>query len=88
MSALAPHLGEPSILVKLVARIPPISRGYREHGLVSFRAAGGVRSAGRTRGGFTLAKLPLQAKLSEIMSDPGDPRHQVKMPKLKLMQGW
>jgi Rrf2 family protein len=68
MLDLALHYGEGLILVKDIARRQHISERYLEHLLISLKAAGVVRSARGTRGGFILAKPPSQTKLSEIIA--------------------
>jgi Rrf2 family protein len=68
MLDLALHYGEGPILVKDIARRQYISERYLEHLLISLKAAGMVRSARGTRGGFSLAKPPSQTKLSEIIA--------------------
>ena len=76
MLDLAIHSGEGPVLIRDISKRQTISRQYLEQLFIPLRAAGLVRATRGARGGFTLAKLPSQIKLSEIiqvMEGPSSP---------------
>lgn len=67
MLDLALNSGEGPILLRDIARRQEVSEKYLEHSITALRKAGLVRSIRGARGGYVLAKLPSQIRLSEIM---------------------
>ena len=67
MLDLALHFDEGPILIKDISKRQGISKQYLEQLFIPLRAAGLVRATRGAGGGFTLAKLPSQIKLSEII---------------------
>jgi Rrf2 family protein len=67
MLDLALHLGEGPIMTKDISRRQEVSKQYLEQLLLPLRSAGLVRSIRGARGGFILARLPSEIKLSEII---------------------
>jgi len=64
---LAFHYGEGPVLVKDVAKRQGLSEHYLEHLFVQLMAAGLVNSTRGAKGGFALAKLPAQIRVSEVI---------------------
>jgi len=67
MLDLAQHLGQGPILVKDISRREEISGRYLEQILTPLKIAGLVRVIRGARGGFTLARLPSEITLIEII---------------------
>jgi len=67
MLDLALNSGEGPVLLREIARRQEVSEKYLEHSITTLRKAGLVRSIRGARGGYVLAKLPSQIRLSEIM---------------------
>ena len=67
MLDLALHSDKGPVLIRDISKRQEISKQYLEQLFIPLRAAGLVRATRGARGGFTLAKLPSQIKLSEII---------------------
>ena len=67
MLDLAIRSGEGPVLVKDIARRQGFSARYLEQLLLPLKAAGLVRATRGARGGFSLARLPSEINLSEIV---------------------
>ena len=67
MLDLALNSGEGPVLLRDIAKRQEVSEKYLEHSITTLRKAGLVRSIRGARGGYVLAKLPSQIRLSEIM---------------------
>ena len=67
MLDLALNYGKGPVSLKNIARRQEISEGYLEHIMAVLRSAGLVQSTRGSRGGFNLAKLPKEIKLSQII---------------------
>jgi Rrf2 family protein len=67
MLDLALHSRNGPVLVKDIAARQQISARYLEQLLIALKVAGLVNSVRGTGGGFTLAKLPSQIKIIEIV---------------------
>ena len=67
MLDLALNLGKEPVLLRDIATRQEVSEKYLEHSMSSLRNAGLVRSIRGARGGYILAKLPSEIRLSEIM---------------------
>ena len=67
MLDLALNSGEGPILLRDIARRQEVSEKYLEHSITALRKAGLVRSIRGARGGYLLARLPSEIRLSEIM---------------------
>ena len=67
MLDLAINSGEGPVLLRDIARRQEVSEKYLEHSVSALRKAGLARSIRGARGGYILAKLPSQIRLSEIM---------------------
>jgi Rrf2 family protein len=67
MLDLAQHFGQGPILVKDISRREEISERYLEQILTPLKIAGLVRVIRGARGGFTLARLPSEIRLIEII---------------------
>ncbi len=55
------------VLLREIAKRQEVSEKYLEHSISALRKAGLVRSIRGARGGYVLARLPSQIRLSEIM---------------------
>jgi len=64
---LALHQGEEPILLKDISQRQQISLRYLEHLITPLIAGGIVRSTRGPRGGVSLAKLPEEIKLDEVI---------------------
>ena len=64
---IALHGGEKPILLRDIARRQQISLQYLEHLITPLVAAGLIRSTRGARGGVSLAKLPQEIRLSEVV---------------------
>jgi len=67
MLDLALNYGKGPVPLKDIARRQEISERYLEHIMIVLQSAGLVQSARGSRGGFSLAKLPKEIKLSQII---------------------
>ncbi len=67
MLDLALNSSEGPVLLRDIAKRQEVSEKYLEHSITTLRKAGLVRSIRGARGGYVLAKLPSQIRLSEIM---------------------
>ncbi|TKJ45443.1 Rrf2 family transcriptional regulator [Candidatus Aerophobetes bacterium Ae_b3a] len=67
MLDLALNSGKGPVLLRDIAKRQEVSEKYLEHSITTLRKAGLVRSIRGARGGYVLAKLPSQIRLSEIM---------------------
>ncbi len=67
MLDLALNFGKEPVLLRDIATRQEVSEKYLEHSMSSLRNAGLVRSIRGARGGYILAKLPSEIRLSEIM---------------------
>jgi len=67
MLDLALNFGKEPVLLRDIARRQEVSEKYLEHSMSALRKAGLVRSMRGARGGYVLAKPPLEIRLSEIM---------------------
>ncbi len=67
MLDLALNSGKGPVLLREIAKRQEVSEKYLEHSITTLRKAGLVRSIRGARGGYVLAKLPSQIRLSEIM---------------------
>ena len=67
MLSLALDYGKGPIPLKNIAKEQEISEKYLEHLMASLKAAGLVRSARGTHGGYRLAKSPSQISLDEVV---------------------
>ena len=67
MLDLALNSDEGPVLLREIAKRQEVSEKYLEHSITTLRKAGLVRSIRGARGGYVLAKLPSQIRLSEIM---------------------
>ena len=67
MLDLALNYGKGSVSLKNIARRQEISERYLEHIMTVLLSAGLVQSTRGSRGGFSLAKLPKEIKLSQII---------------------
>ena len=67
MLDLALHYGKGPVSLKNIARRQEISERYLEHIMIVLQSAGLVQSTRGSRGGFSLAKLPEEIKLSQII---------------------
>jgi len=67
MLDLALNYGKGPVSLKNIARRQEISEGYLEHIMTVLLSAGLVQSTRGLRGGFSLAKLPKEIKLSQII---------------------
>ncbi len=67
MLDLALNSSEGPVLLRDIAKRQEVSEKYLEHSISALRKAGLVRSIRGARGGYVLAKLPSQIRLSEIM---------------------
>jgi Rrf2 family cysteine metabolism transcriptional repressor len=67
MLDLAMHYGQGPILVREISKRQGISERYLEQLLLPLKAAGLVRSMRGAHGGFTLARLPSEIRLIEIV---------------------
>ena len=67
MLDLALNYGKGPVSLKEVGRRQEISERYLEHIMIALRSAGLVQSTRGSRGGFSLAKLPKEIKLSQII---------------------
>ena len=68
MLDLAMHYGEGPILLKDIAERQQISVQYLEHLILRLKAPGLVSSTRGAKGGFTLAKLPSQIRLIDVIT--------------------
>jgi len=68
MVDLAQHYGEGLVLLKDVARRQEVSERYLEHLFLTLKTAGLVSSVRGARGGFMLARPPVETKLIDIVS--------------------
>ncbi len=67
MLDLALNFGSEPVLLRDIAARQEVSEKYLEHSMLSLRNAGLVRSIRGAHGGYVLAKLPSEIRLSEIM---------------------
>ena len=67
MLDLALNYGKGPVPLKNIARKQEISERYLEHIMTVLLSAGLVQSTRGSRGGFSLAKLPKEIKLSQII---------------------
>ena len=67
MVDLATHYGEGPIPLRDIAKRQELSERYLEHLMLSLKAAGLVRSSRGAHGGFILARVPSQVKVSEVI---------------------
>ena len=67
MLDLALNYGKGPMSLKNIARKQEISERYLEHIMTVLLSAGLVQSTRGSRGGFSLAKLPKEIKLSQII---------------------
>ncbi|MBA7653485.1 HTH-type transcriptional regulator CymR [subsurface metagenome] len=67
MLDLALNSSEGPVLLRDIAKRQEVSEKYLEHSISALRKAGLVRSIRGARGGYVLAKLPSEIRLSEIM---------------------
>ncbi|MBU1290397.1 MAG: Rrf2 family transcriptional regulator [bacterium] len=67
MLDLALNCGKGPVSLKNIARRQEISERYLEHIMIVLQSAGLVQSTRGSRGGFSLAKLPKEIKLSQII---------------------
>ena len=67
MLDLALNYGKGSVSLKNIARRQEISERYLEHIMIVLLSAGLVQSTRGSHGGFSLAKLPKEIKLSQII---------------------
>jgi len=67
MLDLAIHYGKGPMTVKDIARRQEISERYLEHIMIALLSAGLVRSMQGQHGGFSLAKMPGEIKLSQVI---------------------
>ena len=67
MLDLALNPNEGPVLLREIAKRQEVSEKYLEHSISALRKAGLVRSIRGARGGYVLARLPSQIRLSEIM---------------------
>ena len=67
MLDLAFNSSEGPVLLRDIAKRQEVSEKYLEHSISVLRKAGLVRSIRGARGGYVLAKLPSEIRLSEIM---------------------
>jgi len=67
MLDLALNYGKGPVSLKNIARRQEISERYLEHIMIALLSAGLVQSTRGSRGGFNLAKLPKEIKLSQII---------------------
>ncbi len=67
MLDLALNYGKGPVSLKNIGRRQEISERYLEHIMLVLQSAGLVQSTRGSRGGFSLAKLPKEIKLSQII---------------------
>jgi Rrf2 family protein len=67
MLDLALNYGKGSVSLKNISRRQEISERYLEHIMIVLLSAGLVQSTRGSRGGFSLAKLPKEIRLSQII---------------------
>lgn len=67
MLDLALHYGKGPVLLKDIARRQEISERYLEHIMIALVSAGLAQSMRGQHGGFSLAKLPGEIKLSQVI---------------------
>lgn len=67
MLDLALNYGKRPMSLKNIGRRQEISERYLEHIMIALQSAGLVQSTRGSRGGFSLAKLPKEIKLSQII---------------------
>ena len=67
MLDLALNCGERPVLLREIAERQEVSEKYLEHSIPALRKAGLVRSIRGAHGGYVLARLPSEIRLSEIM---------------------
>lgn len=67
MVDLALHYGRGHVLLKDIAKRQRVSEKYLQHIITPLKMSGLVRSIRGAHGGYTLAKLPAQIKLSQII---------------------
>jgi len=67
MLDLAVNYGKGPMSLKNIGRRQEISERYLEHIMIALQSAGLVQSTRGSRGGFSLAKLPKEIKLSQII---------------------
>jgi len=67
MLDLALNSSEGPVLLREIAKRQEVSEKYLEHSISALRKAGLVRSIRGARGGYLLARLPSEIRLSEIM---------------------
>jgi len=67
MLDLAIHYGKGPLLLKDIARRQGISERYLEHIMTTLVSAGLAQSMKGQHGGFSLAKLPKEIKLSQVI---------------------
>jgi len=67
MLDLALNYGKGPVSLKNIARRQEISERYLEHIMIVLQSAGLIQSTRGSRGGFSLAKLPKEIKLSQII---------------------
>ena len=67
MLDLAQNYGKGFVPLKDISRRQEISERYLEHIMIVLLSAGLVQSTRGSRGGFSLAKLPKEIKLSQII---------------------
>ena len=67
MLDLALNYGKEPMSLKNIGRRQEISERYLEHIMITLQSAGLVQSTRGSRGGFSLAKLPKEIKLSQII---------------------
>ena len=67
MLDLALHYGKGPVLLKDTARRQEISERYLEHIMIALVSTGLVQSMRGQHGGFSLAKVPKEIKLSQII---------------------
>ena len=64
---IAVHGSEGSVLLKDIAQRQQISLSYLEHLITPLVTGGILRSTRGAKGGFSLAKLPAEIRLSEVI---------------------
>ena len=67
MLDLALNSSEGPVLLREIAKRQEVSEKYLEHSISALRKAGLVRSIRGARGGYLLARLPSEIRLSQIM---------------------
>jgi len=67
MLELASHYGEGPIELKEIAKKESISLKYLEQVIIPFRSAGLIKSVRGSKGGYSLAKLPSEIFLNDLV---------------------